>query len=587
MYSTNPSLAVLQRLRLLVLLPLLLSICHAWPIATSTNTPTTVGDLDDSPMVVQTNDTKKYAADFQLKVQAVNSQLMLSLNIAPMNSVPQDSMTTTDGMTQLCDGNLLLMNASTASATVDWSSIPVISCDDQAVTDQSLSQVMNGNPPCIIMYSLQSQGCNFSQDTSQQGIQLGSVFSLLSRDTAQSLVHQLTKGPVTNEGKVVPNFPNNGQSPGNGAPQATSKPMIVLYTLTGVIGLVFLTLIIMGAIRAHKHPERYGFVTTSVDEDRNNRSNEYDFGSANSQYANRAKGLARAVLDSVPLVRLRLDGQHKQDEENPQSNPSKSKSNVCKDSGDDQNSSHTQDSHVDTKEKCIDEVRSRASSDTYHSAEYPKHLARNIASADTTTTTATTEDSEDSNCTFYPSDLPEYVETADADNSNTACLICFDDFKDGDVLRVLPCKHKFHALCVDQWLLNSSALCPLCRLDVSIQRNEPISDQPPVIAEGMEINTSLVNRFLDFWNAQLLPREARRVALAQFHREAELRRQLRQQRDSAHQEQNRRRWAQFVLSRRIAHLASLHSPRSARSSNDNNNNNNNQDTAQQMTTPDS
>lgn len=45
------------------------------------------------------------------------------------------------------------------------------------------------------------------------------------------------------------------------------------------------------------------------------------------------------------------------------------------------------------------------------------------------------------------------------------CPICILDFEEGDDLRVLPCEghHKFHKDCVDQWLLELSSSCPLCR----------------------------------------------------------------------------------------------------------------------------
>ena len=45
------------------------------------------------------------------------------------------------------------------------------------------------------------------------------------------------------------------------------------------------------------------------------------------------------------------------------------------------------------------------------------------------------------------------------------CPICIVDFEEGDDLRVLPCegKHRFHQACVDPWLLELSSSCPLCR----------------------------------------------------------------------------------------------------------------------------
>ncbi|KAI4322934.1 hypothetical protein L6164_022582 [Bauhinia variegata] len=44
------------------------------------------------------------------------------------------------------------------------------------------------------------------------------------------------------------------------------------------------------------------------------------------------------------------------------------------------------------------------------------------------------------------------------------CVICLDDFVDGDSCRVFPvCKHNFHLDCIDRWLKNGQATCPICR----------------------------------------------------------------------------------------------------------------------------
>ena len=50
----------------------------------------------------------------------------------------------------------------------------------------------------------------------------------------------------------------------------------------------------------------------------------------------------------------------------------------------------------------------------------------------------------------------------------TECYICLDDYSSGDVLRTLPCKHEFHAKCVDRWLLDVNRTCPCCRADVCL-----------------------------------------------------------------------------------------------------------------------
>uniref|UniRef100_UPI00358E22B4 RING finger protein 148-like n=1 Tax=Myxine glutinosa TaxID=7769 RepID=UPI00358E22B4 len=45
------------------------------------------------------------------------------------------------------------------------------------------------------------------------------------------------------------------------------------------------------------------------------------------------------------------------------------------------------------------------------------------------------------------------------------CSICIESYSTGEVLRVLPCRHKFHRQCVDPWLLGHRT-CPMCKLDI-------------------------------------------------------------------------------------------------------------------------
>ena len=46
------------------------------------------------------------------------------------------------------------------------------------------------------------------------------------------------------------------------------------------------------------------------------------------------------------------------------------------------------------------------------------------------------------------------------------CSICAETYSEKQLTRTLPCGHSFHAVCVDQWLLQRSAVCPICRRDV-------------------------------------------------------------------------------------------------------------------------
>ncbi|CAN1122433.1 Receptor homology region, transmembrane domain-and RING domain-containing protein 1 [Linum perenne] len=46
------------------------------------------------------------------------------------------------------------------------------------------------------------------------------------------------------------------------------------------------------------------------------------------------------------------------------------------------------------------------------------------------------------------------------------CVICLEDYKDGEVVKVLPCKHEFHSSCVGSWLTKWGTFCPVCKLDM-------------------------------------------------------------------------------------------------------------------------
>ena len=53
------------------------------------------------------------------------------------------------------------------------------------------------------------------------------------------------------------------------------------------------------------------------------------------------------------------------------------------------------------------------------------------------------------------------------EQAETRCPICLDDFKEGQIVRMLPhCGHCFCIGCVDQWLLDHSRSCPTCRSDI-------------------------------------------------------------------------------------------------------------------------
>ncbi|KAL6980019.1 hypothetical protein U1Q18_021670 [Sarracenia purpurea var. burkii] len=46
------------------------------------------------------------------------------------------------------------------------------------------------------------------------------------------------------------------------------------------------------------------------------------------------------------------------------------------------------------------------------------------------------------------------------------CYICLVEYEEGESVRILPCHHEFHRICVDKWLKEIHRVCPLCRGDI-------------------------------------------------------------------------------------------------------------------------
>ncbi|PNT72790.1 RING-H2 finger protein ATL67-like [Brachypodium distachyon] len=52
---------------------------------------------------------------------------------------------------------------------------------------------------------------------------------------------------------------------------------------------------------------------------------------------------------------------------------------------------------------------------------------------------------------------------AAAADADAMCSICLCEYRDGEMLRLMPeCRHRFHVMCLDAWLRRSGS-CPVCR----------------------------------------------------------------------------------------------------------------------------
>ncbi|XP_047341816.1 receptor homology region, transmembrane domain- and RING domain-containing protein 2-like [Impatiens glandulifera] len=87
--------------------------------------------------------------------------------------------------------------------------------------------------------------------------------------------------------------------------------------------------------------------------------------------------------------------------------------------------------------------------------------------------------------------MPSLIFTAVLDESctSTTCAICLEDYTVGEKLRVLPCRHKFHASCVDAWLTTWRTFCPVCKRDARTGTGDPPpSERTPLLSSSSSIS---------------------------------------------------------------------------------------------------
>ena len=169
---------------------------------------------------------------------------------------------------------------------------------------------------------------------------------------------------------------------------------IVLFSVTGLILAFVVTMGVLGSLRFYRHPERY------VSQDNSGQPKR-----------NRARGLTRAILDTIPIVNFA---------ENRELGVGESKTQIPEQEN--PNTGEIADHSPKYKDESTKPaVEIAASTSNPHIIGNQRHLG---------------------------------------------CSICTEDFDVGEQVRILPCKHTYHPSCVDPWLLNLSSTCPMCRVDL-------------------------------------------------------------------------------------------------------------------------
>lgn len=295
-----------------------------------------------------------------------------------------------------------------------------LSCDDNTTLSENtmlspsrmLNSIMTSTAPpaAILLYSTTKPICFLGGPN----LPFTHVWTMASQDDAlkvRNILATATADPVvasiTLSAKAVESQPPR--------PSSTSAiAMSILYSITGLITLLFLLIIATGAVRAHRNPERYG-PRASVN-GRPRRS--------------RARGLAIAMLETLPIVKFSESDQRKPDEETALENTRgvqplpQDASPVVAGSA----------PHDDAAPEAISEIANTVSQHESESAPGP---------------TSATPAPDQAN------------KEPKSEEDHPGCSICTEDFTVGEDVRVLPCNHKFHPACVDPWLVNVSGTCPL------------------------------------------------------------------------------------------------------------------------------
>ncbi|KAI0339775.1 hypothetical protein BDW22DRAFT_1431273 [Trametopsis cervina] len=280
-------------------------------------------------------------------------------------------------------------------------------------------------------------------------------------------------------------MPGGDTPPANPAGPKSSLAMIILYAITGCVSALFCVVIVSGAIRAIRHPERYGPRAAF------GAGGGSNYGPAQS----RARGLTRAILDTFPVVKF---GRADPMDDHSRSVPMKdvesatSSAELERKPEDRERERETRSiGSADMELRDLPAVAAILQSDREADQETQRRGVLRDAPREEEDVTANATTEIYGSPPPRPRRPPARASVAEASTSSATeadlvpdaigretCPICIVDFEEGDDLRVLPCEghHRFHQHCVDPWLLELSSSCPLCRQDFHVLETMMSSD---------------------------------------------------------------------------------------------------------------
>ncbi|KAI5862335.1 hypothetical protein GGS23DRAFT_93787 [Durotheca rogersii] len=356
---------------------------------------------------------------------SIPGTVVLEYKVAPL--------TRDAGLNQTNENSLRVFNVRASMVIADQqnyseldvrNNIVYMTCDSATnssyiTPDDVLNAIMAKGPKAILLFSTAGTCCSLEGPN----LPFTSVWTMTDPQEAWMTNNLISDPTEITIATISGNY--SAADRGNDQPQGNNSAvaMSILYSITGLITLLFLIIIATGAIRAHRHPERYG--------------PRASYGGRPRQ--SRAKGLARAVLETLPIVKFGDPHPAKPDLEN----------ELDSISGD-----RPQQQPTAT-------TRSGEPNGATEAGASPEAAAAAATSKIGSGAASETSVVSDKNKT----------DSARAEDDHLGCSICTEDFTVGEDVRVLPCGHKFHPQCIDPWLVNVSGTCPLCRLDLRPQED--------------------------------------------------------------------------------------------------------------------
>ncbi|EKD15644.1 uncharacterized protein L3040_006008 [Drepanopeziza brunnea f. sp. 'multigermtubi'] len=238
-------------------------------------------------------------------------------------------------------------------------------------------------------------------------------------------------------------------------PRFTTLAIVIFFSITGLLVLFFLVGLSIACTRARRHPERYGPRAAAPGRVRQTRN----------------KGLAMAVLESIPIVRFGVKTETS--EKDVQKDAELGEAGLGEDvSGTTRNNPHGKGDTIDDDDD-----------DNHNSSN---HNNKNNSSD-------RTEAEDIAADKIIPEIRHPVKEEPEQRQPGFECAICIADFVENEEVRLLPCSHTFHPACVDPWLLNVSGTCPICRyeLEPGSSSNPPSdSTSPPDAAAAAATTTT-------------------------------------------------------------------------------------------------